>query len=550
MKKRSVTKLAGALAAVLVAVAACGGEDRSAEQLLTQAITAIGGKDAVAGITSEIVVGGGVRYEPGQGRFPGAPSLEFEFAYTTQHDVAGDRLHIEWKRSTELGSTIEYAEIVDKDIGYFDGMDNVHTRNRPMSPMLSSRVAAVRKHQRLFHPELLLRTALQHPETVAVLADASINGEAHRVVSLEDAFQPIRIFIDEQTGLVTRLETEEDDPMRGDTTIGVEFSDWKIVGDVKIPHQLTLSQSGILLHEETRSSIRLNDPLDEDLFAIPRQAHSVPDPEDAERGEILSEYLHRYAAMGSNHDFNSASSVKAERIAPGVYQFGSTQSVGVVYSLAIEMEEEIVVVEAPGDGERSGAVIAGIKERIPGKPIKWIVSTHHHDDHAAGLRTYVAEGATVVTAAANEAYYKQVFSAPHTLRPDALQQRPAEARIQAVGSQPFVISDGQRKVSVFPLAFPLTAARIDGVDFPYVEAHVDGMLLPYVEDVKLIFVADTYAPGAYPGMRIPFPPFAALARELHQALVSDLKLDVQAIAGAHGPGGTVTMETLKSQAGL
>ena len=39
-----------------------------------------------------------------------------------------------------------------------------------------------------------------------------------------------------------------------------------------------------------------------------------------------------------------------------------------------------------------------VQARLPAKPITYIVNTHHHFDHLGGLRTYVAEGATVVTA--------------------------------------------------------------------------------------------------------------------------------------------------------
>ena len=117
-------------------------------------------------------------------------------------------------------------------------------------------------------------------------------------------------------------------------------------------------------------------------------------------------------------DFNSGSVVKTERIAPGIYQITG----GAAHPMAIEMAKEIVVVEAPIDDDRSRAVIEKLKELIPGKPIKWIINSHFHDDRSGGLRTYVAEGAAVVTGAANVPYYQQVFSAPHALRPDALQE--------------------------------------------------------------------------------------------------------------------------------
>ena len=59
--------------------------------------------------------------------------------------------------------------------------------------------------------------------------------------------------------------------------------------------------------------------------------------------------------------------------------------------------------KAPQTEERSLAVIAKVKETDPGKPIRSLVNTHVHFDHSGGLRTYVDEGATIVTHEANQA---------------------------------------------------------------------------------------------------------------------------------------------------
>ena len=57
----------------------------------------------------------------------------------------------------------------------------------------------------------------------------------------------------------------------------------------------------------------------------------------------------------------------------------------------------IVVIEGPQSEARASAIIAEAKRLIPNKPIRYVVNTHHHFDHASGLRTFVAEGATIVT---------------------------------------------------------------------------------------------------------------------------------------------------------
>ena len=42
-----------------------------------------------------------------------------------------------------------------------------------------------------------------------------------------------------------------------------------------------------------------------------------------------------------------------------------------------------------------------------GKPIKYVVLTHHHSDHAGGFREYVAEVATIVTTAGTKSAFER-----------------------------------------------------------------------------------------------------------------------------------------------
>jgi glyoxylase-like metal-dependent hydrolase (beta-lactamase superfamily II) len=55
------------------------------------------------------------------------------------------------------------------------------------------------------------------------------------------------------------------------------------------------------------------------------------------------------------------------------------------------------VIEGPLNQQRSLAVIAEVKRTFAGKPIRYLVNTHNHFDHLGGVRTFVAEGATVIT---------------------------------------------------------------------------------------------------------------------------------------------------------
>ena len=131
--------------------------------------------------------------------------------------------------------------------------------------------------------------------------------------------------------------------------------------------------------------------------------------------------------------------VTAEKLADGVYYLKG----GSHHSVAIEQADHVVVVEAPLDEARSSAVIAKVKETIPGKPIRSIVNSHVHFDHSGGLRTYVAEGATVVTHEMNRPYYEKAWAAPRTLNPDSLARAARPAAFDTFAEK-HVLTDGRR----------------------------------------------------------------------------------------------------------
>ena len=106
--------------------------------------------------------------------------------------------------------------------------------------------------------------------------------------------------------------------------------------------------------------------------------------------------------------------VESQRVADGVWLIAG----GSHNSVAVEFSDFVVVVEAPLNGERSLAVIGEVKRLVPDKPIRYVVNTHHHADHAGGLRTYLTQGAAIVTYEGNREYYEKVvfYPAPQDVR--------------------------------------------------------------------------------------------------------------------------------------
>jgi hypothetical protein len=233
--------------------------------------------------------------------------------------------------------------------------------------------------------------------------------------------------------------------------------------------------------------------------------------------------------------------VESQKLADGVWLLGG----GSHNSVLVEFSDFVAVVEAPQNEARSLAVIAEANRLVPNKLIRYLVNTHHHMDHAGGLRTYLSQGTTIVTHESNKQYYLDImfYPAPRTLDPDRLaifspmymiSRRPAP--IDTVGGDTrgegkYVITDGVRMMEIFhvqDMAYELG-------DPSYSQGnHSADMLMAYLPKEKILINADLYSPrqqGAQPTAATPG------IRTLYRNMVK-LKLDVAQHVPIHGRAGT------------
>jgi glyoxylase-like metal-dependent hydrolase (beta-lactamase superfamily II) len=202
---------------------------------------------------------------------------------------------------------------------------------------------------------------------------------------------------------------------------------------------------------------------------------------------------------------------ESQKLADGVWFIGG----GSHNSVVVEYPSYITVIEAPLSEERSLAVIAEAKKLVPNKPIKYLINTHHHWDHSSGIRTYVAEGATVITSDMNKSYYEGNWKAPRTLEPDMLAKSPKKATFITVKDS-YTLSDGGRTIELH-----LTQG----------DMHNAGILLAYLPKEKILVEADDFTPPA-PGASL-IPTTMNFGNILYDN-VQRLKLDVTTIAPLHG----------------
>ena len=267
-------------------------------------------------------------------------------------------------------------------------------------------------------------------------------------------------------------------PVLGDMAVRTVYSDYKDFNGVKFPTRINVSAGGHPVLDLTIASV------------TPNAAADIRTP----------------AGLAPMRQ-----TVKSEKVADGVWFLTG----GSRHSVAVEMKDHVVVIEGPLGDARAGAVIKATKDAIPGKPIRYVVNTHHHFDHSGGLRAFAAEGAAIVTHKINAPYFEKAYAASHRIRPDSLAKAGKRARFVGVEDR-HVLTDGTRNLELHRLAG---------------NPHNDGLLIAYLPAEKIMIVADAYSARTMyktPVKRV--NPFTAnLWRNLDR-----LKLEIATVLPIHG----------------
>jgi flavorubredoxin len=207
--------------------------------------------------------------------------------------------------------------------------------------------------------------------------------------------------------------------------------------------------------------------------------------------------------------------VAVEKVAAGVYRLGgSTHN-----SYLIEFRDFVAVFEAPGNEARSLAVIEEVVKLAPGKPIRWLISSHPHFDHIGGLRSYLHIGATIVAhRRAIDFLNRDVLSyRPRTINPDIVALWP-----------PTELSEGYNFEAINENYVITDNSRILRVYFVQPLAHSNAMLMAYLPAERIAFEADLFDTHEAPPAS-PTPPMRSFFNQVRR-----MKLDVATIAPVHG----------------
>ncbi len=520
--KRAGATLAVSLIVSMVVVA-CASMSGGGRDLVARGLQAQGGPEALASVKT-ISQKATVRYwEPEQSAVAGGEMVfANESAVEMVTDVSARASRLDWVRKVEYPAprTYTFSEIVTAEAGYVAGIDSggrnkqSQESNPPAHSMSGLRLAASQRELLRASPLLLLEMSRNH-ERVAGAPDITVGGVRYPTVAYRATEQqPMLVAFDPATGLPARVRTLDYDNIWGDVSYDAVLADYQTVQGVKVARSVKYELNGRTVADARVTEVALNAPVAADRLQIPaafREGAASPATRNVPYQWVLRrQFIGLYLDSDvPSFDRRATASLRLNELGPGIqHVVGGSHN-----SLVVEMKDSLVVFDAPVSDWQSNWTLSAIRAKYLNKPVKYLVLTHHHMDHAGGLRAYAASGAILVVGKGTAEHYRRVLAAPYTRNPDLAPRDLSRTQIVEIADR-YAIVDGRREVQVF---------AVDP------NPHAQGLLIGYVPDAKLGFVTDIWSPSPAPLPDKLNPAMAALVASVKKAGIQPAKF-----AGGHG----------------
>jgi glyoxylase-like metal-dependent hydrolase (beta-lactamase superfamily II) len=465
---------------------------RRARDVLMRGIEAIGGLDSIRALQDVTIQLNGARHLRGQSLRADPPYDAPASTGSLVFDVRNGRLR--WEEQGSFSAGFPFHNLV-----VTDGRQRF-TADLRQRTVTSGGNAAPSAHQPFLErlPHHILLDQLDRLATLRWVAETMADGVRYNVISgagpVGPGGQPFvrNFFFDARTGLLTKVETVGPDPFAGDAVQEIAFADYRKYGPVMIPARRMQRVAGEVIQDHRYTDIRVNTRPADSIFARPagltdaRQTANAPQPE------------------------------RFSQVAPGIHLL---ENIAPGYNMLVaEVGDYLVVVDAPNNSTVTERAIATIKRNIAGKPIRYIVPTHHHSDHAGGMRAFIAEGATIVTTPGNAALFRRMAAVnAHTLRPDALSRAPRASVIETFTGR-HVFTDGTRTLELRDIG---------------PNPHAQELLIAYVPGAGIVFQGDLLNASSDGSVQA-----GNEATPYFEQWLGRSGLDVRTILGVHSPAWT------------
>ena len=447
-------------------VLAQGGGD-----LVKQAVAAQGGNE-LRGLKGLAIKGDAKFWEPGQSLVAGAePRPLGDATFVMTWDLTKGMARTAWDRNQkypEPAAKLKYTETVLPNLGYV-------TDEKSSQPMSGIRVATHLRELERASPWLLVK-AMDESGKVRSAGSQRLGNQSLPAVSYTDGPTTFTILFDTKTHLPAAIRTRDDDNINGDSNFDLVLADWKPLGGVQIARSLSYRINDVEIANLAYRDVSANPAIAADSFVVPESVKASVKPPAT--GNVPYQWVLRRLFLtrltdSDNVIFADGGGLKLVELAPNVQHVEG----GTANNLIVAMKDHLVIVDAPYGELQSRWVIDAAKKKYPGKPIRYLILTHHHMDHTGGMRTYVAEGAKIIVPSPDKAYFEKDVKTTHTVVPDDLQKKPRAAEIIQVADQ-MSLKDETGEIRLYNIPNP----------------HVQGFLLVHLVTNNILYVTDLISP--------------------------------------------------------
>jgi len=358
----------------------------AARDIVTAAAQAIGGLERVRAVRNITLRGyAQYAYQMGGGRISGSPDAPEKYLAANElsrvYDLQNDRFEMRERRNMLFPFLAPFGHSFALNVNVLDGVvaydrtgDTARRVARYSDNPLMLDGVHMRRMWMLNNPVVLVRAMLDPATTLSAPREERGATVIDVTVASGSRFS---------AGFVNRLPAwirwSHPQTNLGEAVLTTTFSGWSVVEGLLLP-----------LGYQTRLDWR-----NVDFFKLYVDAYEV----DTQIADLAAPADVRSAPEPPSYAVQTVTSVPVAR---GIWRISNGTTV-------VEFSDHLVLFELGVNARgQAKAVLDHARSLVPGKPIRYLIASHNHFDHTAGIRQAVAEGITIVQRAATESVFREM----------------------------------------------------------------------------------------------------------------------------------------------